>query len=405
MMTNDILQKLQGVKKTGDKQWQARCPAHNDNVASLSIGTGSDGRTLLKCQAGCSTKSICDSLGIDLVDLFVNKKQQNKIHSKIIKLYDYRKDGQLLHQTVRYYPKGFRQRRPNGKGGWIWSLKGVDPVLYNYDEIVNSEIIFIVEGEKDADNLSVMGLTATTCPMGAKAWKDRYSDVLRGKTAVLLPDNDSSGQEHMRSVAKSLWSKAAEIKIVKLPDLPDKGDVSDWIKAGGTKQDLLNIIENSRPVTEPDLNEPDTEDDYIKLPDDHPNTFAEYFEEWSINKCGVKHRYNSIDGWSIYHNDRYQSVEDEKEVEVYIRQFLKKCKIKARKKVKNEETGKDEYETYFTRPDKKHKSPAFINSIIRWIRDIPDVHLRPGQKAPCSLSCQVNFINLLNFLKKYKLIK
>jgi hypothetical protein len=68
---------------------------------------------------------------------------------RIVAAYDYRDESGLLqYQTVRLDPKDFKQRRPDGKGGWIWSLKGVRFVLYRLPELLkrNSETVFICEG-------------------------------------------------------------------------------------------------------------------------------------------------------------------------------------------------------------------------------------------------------------------
>ena len=74
---------------------------------------------------------------------------------------------------MRYEPKDFSQRRPDGNGGWIWKnlFKDVKPILYRLPEVVNANEVLIVEGEKDCDNLSELGFVATTCPMGAKKWR------------------------------------------------------------------------------------------------------------------------------------------------------------------------------------------------------------------------------------------
>jgi len=68
--------------------------------------------------------------------------------------------------VVRYNPKGFSQRRPDGNNDWIWNMKGITPVPYRLPEIIQSiEPVMIVEEEKDVENLRRMGFTATTSPM------------------------------------------------------------------------------------------------------------------------------------------------------------------------------------------------------------------------------------------------
>ena len=105
-------------------------------------------------------------------------------------------NGELLFEVVRYQPKGFAQRRPDGTGGWIWNLDQVRRVLYRLPEILAAdpnEPVFIVEGEKDVDALRALGLAATTNPGGAGKWRSEYGESLRGRQVVALPDNDAVG--------------------------------------------------------------------------------------------------------------------------------------------------------------------------------------------------------------------
>jgi len=169
----------------------------------------------------------------------------------IEKIYDYRDESeQLLYQVVRYKPKDFRQRRPDGKDGWIWNLDGVRCVPYRLPELLESsqqDWIFIVEGEKDCDRLFGMGFTATTCPMGAGKWLNEYNKYFEGRLVVILPDNDTAGKKHAEQVANSLYGVAGEVRIVELPELPDKGDVSDWLNAGHDKSELIQLIDQAKP--------------------------------------------------------------------------------------------------------------------------------------------------------------
>ena len=150
----------------------------------------------------------------------------------------------LVHQTVRLTPKAFRQRRPDPKnpGGWIWNLEGVDPVLYHLPQVLaamqRGEPIYVVEGEKDAEALHALGLTATCNAMGAGKWRPSYSEALRGASVVVLPDNDPPGHQHAREICTALAGIAAQCKIVPLHTDTLHSDVSDWLHAGGTRTAL-----------------------------------------------------------------------------------------------------------------------------------------------------------------------
>jgi hypothetical protein len=167
---------------------------------------------------------------------------------RIVKTYQYSDEsGQLLFEVVRFEPKDFRQRRPDGNGGWIWDLKGVRRVLYNLPAVVKAPIVFVVEGEKDADSLNALGLTATTSPMGAGKWNVAYAAFLEGREVILIPDQDQKGIAHMAGVAKSLQGKAS----VKMITLPSGKDVSEWLTSGGSEERLQKLVEGAKkPPTE-----------------------------------------------------------------------------------------------------------------------------------------------------------
>jgi putative DNA primase/helicase len=168
---------------------------------------------------------------------------------RIAATYDYRvKDSALLYQTVRLRnPKDFFQRRPDGGGGWINNLKGVRRVPYRLPDVLASgdAVVIIVEGEKDADRLAALGLVATTNVGGASKWRDEYSEHLRGRRVAILPDNDDAGRAHSEQVARSLHGVAGEVCILDLPGLPEKGDVSDWLDAGGTVVELQRLAKDA----------------------------------------------------------------------------------------------------------------------------------------------------------------
>jgi len=180
--------------------------------------------------------------------------------SKIVKTYDYLDEsGTLLFQAVRYEPKEFRQRRPDGEGGWVWNLQGVRRVLYRLEELLRADPanwVFIVEGEKDVDRLYEEGLVATTCAMGAVKWQDNYSEFLNDRNQIaIIPDNDESGRRHAKEVAESLAGVQVKARIVELPGVQDKGDVSDWLDAGGSKEELIKLAEKTTPFKSIDVSQ------------------------------------------------------------------------------------------------------------------------------------------------------
>jgi hypothetical protein len=165
--------------------------------------------------------------------------------------YDYRdaKDV-LLFQVVRKVPKTFRQRRPDGVGGWTWNMQGIERVPYRLPELLRADPsapVFICEGEKDCNALHERGLIATTNPGGAGKWQPSMSDYLRDREVVILPDNDEAGENHANDVARKLFRIASSIKVVRLPGLPPKGDVSDWLAVGNSTEQLEQLVADTGP--------------------------------------------------------------------------------------------------------------------------------------------------------------
>jgi putative DNA primase/helicase len=214
----------------------------------------------MNCHAGCAFAAIVAAAGLSPSDLFAGDRPALEISKpaqpaqgvttrpRLVKSYDYNDaDGNLVFQSCRLEPKSFRQRHKDASGEWVWNLNGITPLLYRLPELLEAVAaerrIFIVEGEKDADALAELNFTATTNAMGAGKWRESYSDFLEGADVVILPDNDDAGRSHAEQVAASLTAaRNATVKVVALPGLPEKGDVSDWLNAGNDVDALEALI-------------------------------------------------------------------------------------------------------------------------------------------------------------------
>lgn len=191
------------------------------------------------------------------VGSFKDRSSSNS-RPRIVATYDYRDEsGMLLHQVLRREPgadgkkKDFRIRRPEPGGGWTWKLKGARLVLYHLPHVIASPVVLILEGEKDCDRAASIGFVATTNAMGAGKWRREYNEHFRNKVVVIVPDNDQPGRDHAQDVARNLYGIAKSIKIVDLPGLPEKGDLSDWLDQGHTAAELVNAIDATPEWTPP----------------------------------------------------------------------------------------------------------------------------------------------------------
>src|SRR6266436_5508784 len=161
-MSADSLATALEARRSGSS-WMAKCPAHDDRNPSLSIREV-DGKVLLHCHAGCTQRDVIDALKAR--GLWQPERTEDR---RIVATYDYTDEhGDLLYQVVRYQPKDFKQRRPDGCGGWIWR-KSARHVLYHLPEVLEAPIVFVAEGEKDVETLRSHGFVATTTAGGAKA--------------------------------------------------------------------------------------------------------------------------------------------------------------------------------------------------------------------------------------------
>jgi putative DNA primase/helicase len=242
MKLTELVDLLQDARECGDG-YLARCPAHDDRRASLSVKEDGD-RLLVNCHAGCATPAILRALGITFSDLFLSApaRRNGASGGQVIATYDYQaEDGTLLYQVLRKLPKDFVQRRPDGAGGWTWKLGNTRRVLYRLPELLAADpavTVYVVEGEKGVDRLRLAGAVATCSPHGAGKWRAAYAGHLAGRHVVILPDNDAPGRAHAETVARSLSGVAASVKVLALPDIAAGADAYDWLEEGHTLAEL-----------------------------------------------------------------------------------------------------------------------------------------------------------------------
>lgn len=156
---------------------------------------------------------------------------------ELVTTYDYTDEhGGLLYQVCRFVPKLFRPRYPDGHGGWKWR-KHPSQVLYRLPEVLAAPIIFVTEGEKDVETLRDKGFAATTNAGGADApWISSFTEALRGREVILLPDADPPGRRRVLRIARELLGKAARIIIL---ELEGAKDVTDWFETGHSEVEFI----------------------------------------------------------------------------------------------------------------------------------------------------------------------
>lgn len=257
-----ILSKLPDARQSGN-EWTAPCPlpGHKTPAGHVTLKDAGD-KALATCHGGrhdfkgvkADYDSLCQALGIDSLTYSPNGNgpEANKQKTLVATFrYEYEK-GKEAYQ-IRRFDLGNGSKTFEAwhkKDGKYISGMGEykdKPILYHLPEIPGwvaaGKRIYIPEGELKAECIISRGGAATTSPFGAgrNKWHSEYSKALAGAEIVVLPDNDKPGRDFAQDKATSLYGIAKSIKILELPGLPEKGDIIDWFKAGGTFEQLEQL--------------------------------------------------------------------------------------------------------------------------------------------------------------------
>ena len=277
-------------KRAPNGDYMCKCVFHNHNHPDeYKMNVGLNGWWCNSAGEGDGLLHLAKHLKIELPMYSGNHTYNAE------KAFDYTdEDGNLLFQVVRLPRKRFRQRQMVN-GEIKWNVKGIRKVPYRLKELAESEkddsTVFICEGEKDVDNLFKLELIATCNPGGAGKWRKEYSKSLKDRNIVLFPDNDEPGRNHMETVARMSYGIAKTMKIVTLPDLKEKQDISDWLEIGNSKDNLLKLVDeiDEWEPTDADLNNKDSSNEEKEKRESQVNTL-------------LKHLLNS--GIEFFHDQR-----------------------------------------------------------------------------------------------------
>lgn len=267
----------------GEPKRSCNSPFREDKLPSFSVfqvgkqwfykdhatGESGDEISLIQRHAGCekadAIRSYHELSGVKMESV-KSKVESGKGLGKIVAIYDYMSaDGKLVHQKLRYEPKRFLQRRPASEGmhagnkkakrdragnWWIWTLEGIEPVLFRLPELLKSPELTVVicEGEKDAIALGARCpmFATTTAPDGATHWRKSFTETLKDRDVVIALDRDKdgspkAGQKGAQIIARALSSAAKRVRIVNwsklwrdaAQDVSRKLDISDFLATCG----------------------------------------------------------------------------------------------------------------------------------------------------------------------------
>ena len=236
MTAEEFVDKLEGVRKQRGG-YIARCPAHEDRNPSLSVRETEDedgSKLLVHCHAGCTATAVVDAMGLRMSDLMSDLHEDTE--PKEVAVYRYTDEhNALLYEVVRYEPKTFRPRLPDGSFGLPEQR-----VLYNLPAVLTAQHVVLTEGEKDADAATALGAVGTTSVGGAGKWRPEYSSALAGRHVLVVVDKDDPGRKHAEAVRQALEGVSGSVRLVQAK----RGkDLSDHIAAGFGLKDLVPVRE------------------------------------------------------------------------------------------------------------------------------------------------------------------
>ena len=224
----------------------ANCPHHEDRTHSLSVKFGRKGELLVKCHSdrGCSFGEIANALQRPPKDFFFHAAGNDRPMDRIEAIYDYVDEhGVVLYQSMRFIPKRFQLRKPDGTG-WTNNIEGVRRVPFRLNEIHNAprdRTVLVFEGEKKVECAESLGLLATCNAGGSEKWLLEWAPIFKDRPVCIFPDHDEKGWRHAATVAKCLVGAAKPLRLVELPGMRMRDDVIDWRRRYEGSQNTKNV--------------------------------------------------------------------------------------------------------------------------------------------------------------------
>ncbi len=288
--------RVPALKITSQREWRGGCPVHGGKDPNFTVNSETG---LAHCMSQCGRGWDLVSLEMELFGLnfppakervfeLIGRPRMAWEERDVEEIYDYTNEsGALLYQVLRYHGKSFRQRRPDGNGGWIWGLGDVQRVPFQLPKVVAADFLACCEGERDVLTLERLGIAATCNSGGAGNFKPELAVHFAGKSVAIFPDNDDPGREHALKVAALLGPVAKSVKVVELPGLPLKGDVSDFIIRGGTIDQIRELYKTAQKWT-PDwefaVTVPDESDRYVRTLEQEVEAAGGLTAFWNLAK-------------------------------------------------------------------------------------------------------------------------
>jgi hypothetical protein len=278
MQAEQIAKQLGNAKKANG-QWVASCPVpghgkgKGDKNPSLSISINDDGKPLFHCHGGCTQEDVFNT--IKDMRLLPELEERPDPLANIKPLPQVQFDHEWEYQDENKTTVFVKQRLRIGESGKTYRLYKVDAdgrrhttlgdariVPYNLPEMLDSKtagrIIYLVEGEKAADALATLKVTATTAHTGAGSWPEAITEYFAGANVVILPDNDLPGWRYAQKAVDAILPIAKNVKVVDLGLQGHGDDAYEFIhEMGKTREDLIELVKATHKLTSTDVTIPE----------------------------------------------------------------------------------------------------------------------------------------------------
>lgn len=241
-------------ESSGKGEISALCPFHDDAMPSLSVNYN---RGIWICQAGCGQGNMIDfhmkSTGADpahaaheILEVLNIPEISLTPQPETIYVYEdqfHKPVYEVVRVDIAPGKKKIFQRQRDEQGNILNNLTGIEPILYRLPEVLKSDTVIVVEGEKDAELTRSLGLpsniSVTTNSGGAGKWREAYAKTIGKRHSAVFCDRDEVGRRHSDSVVQSLHRESRKTRLI---EVPGYHDIGDWIAAGADKKDVLKLI-------------------------------------------------------------------------------------------------------------------------------------------------------------------
>lgn len=317
-----------GVKNGKYQCFTATCGVNGDLIDFIRYKENMNTIEAIKCAMGILNLGYTiEKTKLDNLIEYIEKNQSEHFADKTFKLdgiHIYKdKDGEPKLARIKYKNKDTSKKKYSQANivdmGEYYKLDFKSEklnLIYNMNNVLKSiqenKYIFLVEGEKDADNLKRLGLTSTTC-REINSVTDEVLTPLYNSKLIVIGDNDKEGTRHIQNIRKRLLNRVRSFRSMtfnEIYQIGEKADISDFIEAkfneGLHTKDIRKIILDK-------INNTLDEKDEYELQQDCNGIYSIY-KKYDKEGELVEEKKIYISNFSVMSLNRIENIDKEEEV-------------------------------------------------------------------------------------------